>query len=104
MTNVSTNSAFGATLIFDLDDTLIMCGKYYHETKLKGAKYLSDVTGISQDACLDAMGAIDLAATQQANPFSSARFPTSFAAAALALCHSVAKSRPEVIPYNDHMV
>lgn len=92
------------TLIFDLDGTLIECGKYYHETNQLGAQYLADVTGLPVEHCKALMEHIDLAAMTRPNGFKADRYPKSFAAAALAACHIVSDDRPEVIPYATHML
>lgn len=91
-------------IVFDLDNTLIECGQYYIDVKRQGAEYLSEVTGLSVAACEKLIGDVDLAATSLHGSFSADRFPRSFEAAAMAACHMVEHQRPNVVPYNKHIV
>lgn len=92
-----------STLIFDLDGTLVECGKYYDDANRRGAEYMHQVTGLPVAKIRAVMSAVDLAAVTLADGFSRERFPRSFEAVAMALCHTVAHQR-QVMPYWNHVV
>lgn len=91
-------------IVFDLDNTLIECGQYYIDVKRKGAEYLSAITGLSVTVCEKLINDVDLAATSLPGSFSADRLPRAFEAATMAACHIAAHLRPDVVPYNRHML
>jgi putative hydrolase of the HAD superfamily len=92
------------SLIIDLDGTQVRCGEYYVQATERGAEYLSQVTGFSVSQCRETIERLDLVAVSLPDGFMSDRYPQSFGAAALALCHLAALRDRAVIPYGTHML
>lgn len=72
-------------IIFDLDDTLIACGKYYLEQKRAFAKDAAARTGLPEAFCHSILQKVDLECTHLPHGWGRERFPKSFAAVSLAL-------------------
>lgn len=72
-------------IIFDLDNTLIECGKYYLECYDRFAVETERRLGIPQEICKKVVKDIDVACTNLQHGFGKERFPRSFAAASAAL-------------------
>jgi phosphoglycolate phosphatase-like HAD superfamily hydrolase len=67
-------------LIFDMDDTLIHCGRYYVATKNRFVEFQHQRTGLPKDMILKMLNDVDLACTTFPMGFSKERFPRSFVA------------------------
>lgn len=80
------------TLIFDLDNTLVECGKYYLEAQDAFAAEVDQLFGLQPGIALSMLKAIDLECTKLPNAFARDRFPRSFDAAYAAL--AIAVGRP----------
>lgn len=70
--------------IFDLDNTLCECSKYYLDRQDMLAKMNSRRTGLPYEVCSKLFKAIDLACTDLPDGFLAHRFPRSFQAASIA--------------------
>lgn len=68
------------SLLFDLDDTILRCGKYYHACKNEFIQYQHARTGISPHIIEKILDGIDIACTELEGGFLKERFPRSFAA------------------------
>jgi putative hydrolase of the HAD superfamily len=73
---------FKPTVIFDLDNTLVECTKYYEAAKLAGARHIEATVGMPAATALDLLQHIDVAAIKSTHDFSRARLPNSFASLA----------------------
>lgn len=71
--------------IFDLDDTLIYCGKYYSNAKKKFVERKMKTTGLSEEICLEVLSSIDINSTKTEHGFGKTRLPKSFYATSIAL-------------------
>ena len=72
-------------LIFDLDDTLLICSKYYLECKAEFIKYAHKRTGIKEQVITNIVDNIDLACMGLDDGFGKERYPRSFAATSAVL-------------------
>jgi putative hydrolase of the HAD superfamily len=68
------------SIIFDLDDTLIHCGRYYLECKARFTEFQHSRTGLSVDIISKLLADLDVTCTGLPDGFSKERFPRSFAA------------------------
>jgi len=72
-------------LIFDLDDTILICSEYYHKCRDTFAAEATARTGISPEVVDKMLTGIDVACMGLDNGFGKERFPRSFAACSIAL-------------------
>lgn len=72
-------------LIFDLDDTILTCSKYYEECKDKFVAEAVKRTGVKQEVVEKILGGVDLACMGLDDGFGKERFPRSFAATSAVL-------------------
>lgn len=72
-------------LIFDLDDTLLLCGKYYMDVRNEFKLYQEKRTGVPADIVDKMLNDFDLSCTKLPNAFNRERYPRSFAAISAAL-------------------
>lgn len=72
-------------LIFDMDDTLLLCGKYYIECREEFGRFQFERVGIDPKIVDKMFNDFDLACTQLPNAFNKERYPRSFAAISAAL-------------------
>jgi phosphoglycolate phosphatase-like HAD superfamily hydrolase len=72
-------------LILDMDDSLLLCSKYYVECLDEFSEMQSNRTGISKEVCRKVLDNIDLICTELPDGFNSERFPRSFEAASIVL-------------------
>lgn len=86
-------------LIFDLDDTLVECGKYYRAQQEEFAEFQSNRTGLPPELIYKLRENIDVTFTSTSDGFSRARFPRSFASTSitidLMLGHSIDEDAKE---------
>ena len=92
------------TIIFDLDDTLLECSRYYQERKMMFAEQQSTRLGISTDICYKILTDMDITCTELDHGFSKHRFPRSFAAASAALDLICGKSVNESAAEESYML
>lgn len=71
-------------IIFDLDNTLCECSKYYHDAYEAFCEFVSNRTGINKDIALGLLKTID-AEGIKIDGFGRHRFPKSFAATSVAI-------------------
>lgn len=71
--------------IFDLDDTLIVCGDYYTEVKDKFTNIKAKELNVSEDFCYQVVSDIDVNATLIPGAFSTNRFAKALYVASIAL-------------------
>ena len=72
-------------LIFDLDDTLLLCGKYYMDVRNEFKLFQEERTGIPAEIVDKMLNDFDLSCTKLPNAFNKERYPRSFAAISAAL-------------------
>jgi len=72
-------------VIFDMDDTILVCGKYYIKCRKDFAEFNAKRTGLPERFCESILHHIDLECTTLANGWGKDRFPRSFAAASVTL-------------------
>jgi putative hydrolase of the HAD superfamily len=72
-------------LIFDLDDTLLICSKYYLECKAEFIKYAHKRTGVKEAVITSILDGVDLACMGLDDGFGKERYPRSFAATSAVL-------------------
>jgi putative hydrolase of the HAD superfamily len=72
-------------LILDMDDSLLLCSKYYVECLDEFSTMQSARSGISKEVCRKILDSIDLCCTELPDGFNSERFPRSFEAASMVL-------------------
>lgn len=74
-------------IIYDLDDTLLICGPHYEACRKKFALWKAGCTGaeLSPDFCESILQGIDKSCHSLRGGFGDERFPRSFQAASLAL-------------------
>ncbi len=73
------------TLIFDLDQTLVECTRFYVDAKTQFVQFQHGRTGLPIEFIDNLLGVIDIAALKGKNPMSPERFPSSFRATSYAL-------------------
>jgi FMN phosphatase YigB (HAD superfamily) len=73
------------TLIFDLDDTILQCSKYYEKVRHDFVDYQVTRTKLPRAVIEKLLGGIDVACTGLPDGFSRHRLPRSFSAASAAL-------------------
>lgn len=68
------------TALYDFDDTLIFCSKYYRDAYRVGGEYISNLTGgvMSPDAVIKVIADIDLAVARDEPMFRKDRLADSF--------------------------
>jgi FMN phosphatase YigB (HAD superfamily) len=71
--------------IFDLDDTLILCGDYYTEVKEKFTNIKARELGVSENLCYNVVADIDVNATLMPGAFSTNRFAKALYVASITL-------------------
>ncbi len=73
------------TLVFDLDNTLCMCGTYYRKAHEAFVALAHRETGIAPELCLEVLTGLDLTATKMPNGWGTWRMPAAYAASMQAL-------------------
>jgi len=82
-------------LIFDLDDTLVDCSKFYKQQQEAFAQYQHERTGLSVDLIKKVREDIDVNFMSTPDGFSRARFPRSFAATSMTIDMMLGNSMDE---------
>ena len=72
-------------IIFDLDDTIVECAKYYWDVRDRFIKEVSNRTGVNYEFCAKLFSIIDGHMLKLSGSFNRDRFPTTFRATSLAL-------------------
>lgn len=81
------------SLLFDLDNTLCQCSKYYLEQQDKFIRWKADISGVPKQVIQEIFKTIDIQQTKFVDGFSRDRFPRSFAATSMAV-DVIAKRTP----------
>jgi len=82
-------------LIFDLDDTLVDCSKFYKQQQEAFAQYQHERTGLSVDLIKKVREDIDVNFMSTPDGFSRARFPRSFASTSMTIDMMLGNSMDE---------